>query len=112
MIVFGVVQMLEGFILTPKLAGEAVGLGPVSTLFAISAGGVLLGLFGIVAALPVAAIVKVLLRRGWIFYKTSDYYSQEGDEPPALVGPFPSDALQDDQIVSTFLGRFKSFFTR
>ncbi|RMH57247.1 MAG: AI-2E family transporter [Candidatus Hydrogenedentota bacterium] len=73
-VVFGIVQFLEGFLLTPRLAGGAVGLGPVATLFAISAGGVLLGIFGVVAALPVAAMIKVLLKEIWELYLASDFY--------------------------------------
>lgn len=74
LIVFAVVQFLEGFVLTPKFAGEAVGLGPVATLFAISAGGAILGLVGVVAALPAAAVAKVLLSRGWRAYSDSAFY--------------------------------------
>jgi predicted PurR-regulated permease PerM len=74
--VFGTVQFLESFLLTPRIAGESVGLGPVAVLFAVSIGGVLLGIVGVVAALPIAAILKVLLKRAWIAYQTSDFYGR------------------------------------
>lgn len=80
--IFGFVQVLESYWLTPKLAGESVGLGPVAVLFALSVGGALLGVVGVVAALPIAAVVKVLLERGWDAYRASGFY---GDEVPAPV---------------------------
>lgn len=73
-IVFGVVQFLEGFVLTPRFAGESVGLGPVAVIFAVSAGGALFGLVGVIAALPLAAISKVLLARAWDKYLHSPFY--------------------------------------
>ncbi len=75
-VVFGVVQFLEGFVLTPRLAGKSVGLGPVAVLFALSVGGALLGLVGVVAALPMAAIMKVVLKRGWNLYKGSQIHQK------------------------------------
>ncbi len=77
-IVIGIVQFLEGFVLTPKLAGESAGLGPVAVLFALSVGGVLLGIVGVVVALPLAAILKVLLARGWAWYTGSAFYGAKG----------------------------------
>lgn len=75
LIVFGIVQFLEGFFLTPRIAGSSMGLGPVAVIFAVSAGGALLGFVGIVAALPLAAIIKVLLEHGWDKYTESDFYA-------------------------------------
>lgn len=87
--VFGLVQVLESYWLTPKLAGESVGLGPVAVLFALSVGGALLGIVGVVVALPLAAIVKVLLERGWDAYRASAYYGGGAEDPdePTPAGP-------------------------
>lgn len=74
LVVFSAVQFTADFFLTPRIAGESVGLGPVAVLFALSVGGALFGLAGIVAALPAAAIAKVLLRRGWNWYRESPIY--------------------------------------
>ena len=60
--VFVVVQIIEGGFLTPRIIGSRVGLHPVWVLFAIFAGGQLMGLVGILIALPVAAAVGVLVR--------------------------------------------------
>jgi predicted PurR-regulated permease PerM len=54
--------MLEGSILTPKLVGDRIGLHPVIVIFAVAAGGQLFGFFGILLALPAAAVVSVLAK--------------------------------------------------
>ncbi len=55
-------QLLEGSVLTPKLVGDRIGLHPVIIIFAIAAGGQLFGFFGILLALPAAAVLSVLVR--------------------------------------------------
>jgi predicted PurR-regulated permease PerM len=60
--VFGVGQIIEGSFLTPTLVGDSIGLHPVWLLFALMAGGLLLGFTGILISLPVAAVVGVLVR--------------------------------------------------
>lgn len=72
--VFLVGQFVEGNFLTPKLVGENVGLHPVWVMFALLAGGVLLGFLGLMIAVPVAAIIGVLVRHAIINYKHSDLY--------------------------------------
>lgn len=67
-------QFLEGNFLTPKLVGESVGLHPVWVMFALLAGGVLLGFLGLMLAVPVAAIIGVLVRHGIRRYKLSSLY--------------------------------------
>lgn len=59
---FSIAQMLEGSILTPKLVGDRIGLHPVIIIFAVAAGGQLFGFFGILLALPAAAVLSVLVR--------------------------------------------------
>lgn len=60
--VFGAGQFIEGNILTPKLVGSSVGLHPVWLMFALSAFGVLFGFFGLLIAVPAAAVIGVLAR--------------------------------------------------
>jgi predicted PurR-regulated permease PerM len=59
---FTIAQMIEGSVLTPKLVGDRIGLHPVIVIFAIAAGGQLFGFFGILLALPAAAVLSVLVR--------------------------------------------------
>lgn len=73
-IVFITGQFLEGNFLTPKLVGENVGLHPVWVMFALLAGGVLLGFLGLMIAVPVAAIIGVLIRHAIENYKKSSLY--------------------------------------
>ncbi len=72
--VFVVGQALEGYVLTPKLVGDRVGLHPVWIIFALFAGGALLGFTGVLIAVPVAAIFGVLIRLGITKYKESFLY--------------------------------------
>ncbi len=67
-------QFIEGNFLTPKLVGDNVGLHPVWVMFALLAGGVLLGFLGLMIAVPVAAIIGVLIRHAIDNYKQSDLY--------------------------------------
>lgn len=59
---FTIAQMIESSFLTPKLVGDRIGLHPVIVIFSIVAGGQLFGFFGILLALPAAAILSVLVR--------------------------------------------------
>lgn len=74
-VVFIIGQMIEGMVLTPLLVGDKIGLHPVAVIFAILAGGQLFGFVGILIALPVAAIIMVLLRHIHLGYLSSDVYS-------------------------------------
>lgn len=74
--VFGVGQMLEGMVLTPLLLGGRIGLHPVAVIFAVLAGGQLFGFFGVLLALPAAAVVMVLLRYAHERYVDSHLYGQ------------------------------------
>ena len=59
---FTIAQVIEGSFLTPKLVGDRIGLHPVLVIFAVAAGGQLFGFFGILLALPAAAVLSVLIR--------------------------------------------------
>ena len=74
-IVFGIGQALEGMLLTPVLVGDKIGLHPVAVIFAVLAGGQLFGFFGILCALPVAAVLAVIIRYVHQEYKESTLYN-------------------------------------
>jgi len=57
------IQQIEGSILTPKIIGNRVGLHPVITIISVLIGGKFFGLIGMLLAVPVTAIIKVLARR-------------------------------------------------
>ena len=72
--IFGAGQLLEGNVLTPKLVGDKIGLHALWILFALMAGGALLGFTGVMIAVPVAAVAAVLIRFALAQYLESGYY--------------------------------------
>lgn len=76
--VFGVGQVIESYWLTPKLVGDRIGLHPVAVIFAVLAGGTLFGFLGMLLALPMAAVVNVMLRYAHERYRQSHLYAGEG----------------------------------
>lgn len=59
LVLFVVVQQLEGSVLSPKIMGDQVGLHPLAVIFSILVGGELMGVLGMLIAVPVAATIKV-----------------------------------------------------
>ena len=76
--VFAVGQVAEGNFLTPKLVGDKVGLHPVWIMFALLAGGSLFGFLGILLAVPVSAVIGVLVRFALKHYLQSPIYHGNG----------------------------------
>ena len=74
--VFGVGQLLEGFVVTPWLVGDRIGLHPVAVIFALLAFGQVFGFFGVLLALPASAAMLVGLRHMQRNYQTSDLYQR------------------------------------
>lgn len=75
LLTFGVVQGLEGSVLTPRIVGQRVGLHPLVVMVAVVAGGNLLGIWGVVLAVPITAALSVLasaLLRG---YRQSRFFA-------------------------------------
>lgn len=77
-------QVIEGYVLTPKLVGDRVRLHPVWVIFALLAGGTLFGFVGLLLAVPVAAVCGVLARYSLSHYLASRIY--RGDTPPLDSG--------------------------
>ncbi|HNQ73344.1 MAG TPA: AI-2E family transporter [Verrucomicrobiota bacterium] len=64
LLVFAVVQGLEGFVIQPKIMGDRVGLHPVTIIIALMVGTTLLGgILGGILAIPLAAVLRVVLTR-------------------------------------------------
>jgi len=72
--VFAAGQLIEGMVVTPWLVGDRVGLHPLAVIFALLAFGSLFGFFGVLLALPLAAILLVALRHSKQWYLASDMY--------------------------------------
>ena len=85
-VVFAAGQLLESYVLTPRIVGDKIGLHPVAVIFAVMAGGQLFGFLGMLLALPGAAVVNVLLRYAHERYRQSRLYA--GDRPAILLDSY------------------------
>ena len=83
--VYGVAQLLEGSVISPRIVGDSVGLHPVTVVLVLSLGGYFFGFVGLLIGVPGAAVGKLLVIRGLEQYKASDFYR----------GPAAPDALPD-----------------
>jgi len=83
---FTIAQIIEGSFLTPKLVGDRIGLHPVIVIFSIAAGGQLFGFFGILLALPAAAVLSVVVRFAYTKYlaehPAADVETNARETPP------------------------------
>ena len=72
-------HLLEAGVLTPKIVGHRVGLSESGALFAVVAGGKLLGFVGVVLAVPIAATIAVLVRYAIRYYEHTSFFGHESD---------------------------------
>ena len=75
--IFLVGQFIEGNLVTPRLVGARIRVHPVWLIFAVLAGAALFGLLGALLALPVAAVLGVLIRFALERYRASAWYNPE-----------------------------------
>ncbi|MBC7469878.1 MAG: AI-2E family transporter, partial [Ramlibacter sp.] len=73
-VVYGIGQVIEGFIITPRLVGKRIGLHPLAVIFALLAFGQLFGFVGVLVALPASAVLLVAMRRLRSGYLASQLY--------------------------------------
>ena len=72
--VYAVGQVLESFVLTPRLVGERIGLSPLAVILALLAFGEVFGFLGVLVCLPVSALAVVALRHAMAAYRASAFY--------------------------------------
>jgi predicted PurR-regulated permease PerM len=75
-VVYGLGQLIESFVLTPRLVGERIGLHPLAVIFALLVFGHLLGFVGVLIALPLSAVLLVGMRRLRSAYLDSALYQE------------------------------------
>lgn len=63
------VHIFEGDVVGPRIVGEAVGLHPIVSLFALTAGAELFGIWGALFASPVAGVIQALIVAFWIEWR-------------------------------------------
>ncbi len=73
------VQVLDGMVITPRIVGRSVGLRPIEVLLTMMAAATLFGFLGVLLAVPLGAVVKILVGRATSVYLESDFYRR----PPA-----------------------------
>ena len=76
LITFGVGQILEGTVITPRIMGKGLGLSPVMIILSILICSQLLGFLGLLLAVPIASTVKVFIDEFLLKYKSSQYYKE------------------------------------
>lgn len=73
-VVFGIGQLLESFVLTPRFVGERIGMSPLMVIFALLAFGHLFGFVGVLIALPLSAVAAVAVKRLHAAYLASSLF--------------------------------------
>jgi predicted PurR-regulated permease PerM len=81
---YGIVQSLEGWYLTPRIMGRSVGLHPAVVIIALLIGADLLGLVGMLIAVPLVAVIKVFVGEAVTAYRESSFFEEE---PPVPANP-------------------------
>ncbi len=99
-VTFLVLHLLEAAVLTPKIVGHKVGLSESAALFAVVAGGKLLGFVGILLAVPIAATVAVLLRHVMRSYEKSHFFGHE-DDAVVRVSTAMAVVMTEDHALAT-----------
>ena len=79
-IVFVSIQMIEDLILTPRIMGKVTGLNPAVILLSLSIWGTLLGIIGIILALPMTTLIMS-------YYKRFVLDKEDIDQQPAQIVP-------------------------
>ncbi len=100
LVAYGVIQVLEGFVITPRVLGEKVGLSPIWVLFALMVGSELFGFLGVLLALPAAAVAKIFAVRGVAWYRDSEFFARSapatGPDARGFAAILQQEGLPDD----------------
>jgi predicted PurR-regulated permease PerM len=74
--VMGGVQVIDAMIITPRIVGRSVGLAPLEVILTMMAAGSLFGFLGVLLAVPLGAVAKILVQRAVKAYLASDFYNK------------------------------------
>jgi predicted PurR-regulated permease PerM len=90
---FGLIQGLEAGVFQPLILGKETGLHPIAIILSLLSAGQLLGLFGVLLAIPIASTVKILFEDYVIpmFEEVADLtrVRRRPEEPPPAATPSP-----------------------
>jgi predicted PurR-regulated permease PerM len=73
-IAMGTVQLLDSMVITPRIVGRSVGLRPLEVLVTMMGAASLFGFLGVLLAVPLGAVIKILVVRATDAYLASDFY--------------------------------------
>ncbi|RSD24438.1 AI-2E family transporter [Mesobacillus subterraneus] len=69
LIVLVVVQQLEGNLVTPQVMGKKLNIHPITVILLLIAAGSIYGFIGILIAIPLYSVIKIIIKDVWKFYK-------------------------------------------
>jgi predicted PurR-regulated permease PerM len=69
------VHLVDITFVTPRIVGGSIGLSPVWVILALLAGGKVAGFIGLLAAIPVASVLRVLVGEAVDYYRTTRFYT-------------------------------------
>ncbi len=81
--VMGGVQIIDAMVITPRIVGRSVGLAPLEVILTMMAAGSLFGFLGVLLAVPLGAVAKILIQRAVRAYLASAFYNKPPDTAPA-----------------------------
>lgn len=98
---YTVIQVLEGFVITPRVVGDKVGLPAIWVLFALMVGGELFGFMGILLALPAAAVGKIFVMRTIAWYRNSEFFRASDPQRMGLLSALlRAEGMPDDSATA------------
>lgn len=74
--VMGGVQAIDAMVITPRIVGRSVGLAPLEVILTMMAAGSLFGFLGVLLAVPLGAVAKILIQRAVKAYLASEFYTR------------------------------------
>jgi predicted PurR-regulated permease PerM len=87
--VMGGVQIIDGMVITPRIVGRSVGLAPLEVILTMMAAGSLFGFLGVLLAVPLGAVAKILIQRAVRAYLASSFYAKAPALTPGLTPTIP-----------------------
>jgi predicted PurR-regulated permease PerM len=83
------VQLVDGMVITPRIVGRSVGLAPLEVIITMMAAGSLFGFLGVLLAVPLGAVAKILVQRAVRWYFATEFYNRPAALAP-IVGGAPA----------------------
>jgi predicted PurR-regulated permease PerM len=96
--VMGGVQIIDAMVITPRIVGRSVGLAPLEVILTMMAAGSLFGFLGVLLAVPLGAVAKILIQRGVKAYLASPFYNRP-PEPATASARTSAPGLSDTAII-------------